>query len=181
MLWVSAASLAFMTGRAGCSVTVGLKSLSNSNHNTLLGIVRVSWPVPSLLHATSYFVWVSKCHLLQVTSYASPWDLCPGTSLSRALPPQALAVNNYCVVWFIPVHAAGGRADYCCRAGSPAWHHTWWARGRQWGEGIELWVPGSCTQSHVLDSVPHHLPCTAVFSAASFQAWGLNAGRAGCW
>ena len=130
-----------MTGRAGCSVTVGLKSLSDSNHNTLLGIVRASWPVPSLLHATSYFVWVSKCHLLQVTSYASPWDLCPGTPLSRALPPQVLDVNNYCVVWFIPVHAAGGRAGHCCGAGSPAWHHTWWARGRQWGEGTELWVP----------------------------------------
>ena len=130
MFWVSAASSAFVTGRAGCSVTVRLESLSDSNHNTLLGIVRVSWPVPSLLHATSYFVWVSKCHLLQVT-YASPWDLCPGTPLSRALPPQVLDVNSYCVMWFIPVHAAGGRAGHCCGAGSPAWHHTWWARGRQ--------------------------------------------------
>ena len=38
------------------------------------------------------------------------------------------------------------------------------------GKGQSSGCPGSCTQSHVLDSVPHHLPCTAVFSAASFQA-----------
>lgn len=37
------------------------------------------------------------------------------------------------------------------------------------GKGQSSGYPGSCAQSRLLDLVPHHLPCTIVFSAASFQ------------
>ena len=170
-------------------VTVRLKSLFDNNHNTLLDIVWVSWPVPSLLPASSYLVWVSRCHLLQVTSYASPWDPCPGTPLSRALPPQVLGVTIIVSCGLSQLlQQVGELATAVGQDQLPDVTHGGQGAGSE-GKAQSSGCPGSCTQSHVLDSVPPYLPSTAVFSAVSFQVRVFSmraectqkAGRARCW